>query len=98
MKVRSGRLFPFGLLRILRGWKRINRLRVVILGVIPEYRNRGLELLFYRELFDRAQAGGYLYGEGSWVLEDNGAMVRGIEACNGEIVRTWRVFEKQLTG
>jgi GNAT superfamily N-acetyltransferase len=92
--VRSGRLLPFGILRILRGWKRIDMVRIIILGVTPEYRNRGLELLFYREMFDRALRRGLVGGEASWILEDNVPMVKGIEALGGELVRTWRIYER----
>jgi hypothetical protein len=80
----------------MRGWKRIRRVRVTILGVIPEYRNRGLELLFYREMFDRALRRGFDGGEASWILEDNRAMVKGIEACGGAVSKTWRIYERSL--
>lgn len=94
--VRSGRLFPFGLLKILRAWKRISRVRVVTLGTIPEYRNRGLELLFYRELFERALRHGYEYGECSWVLEDNEAMLKGIDAMGGTLTKRYRIYDRKL--
>jgi GNAT superfamily N-acetyltransferase len=95
--VRNGRLFPFGLLAILRAWKKIDTVRVITLGTIPEYRNRGLEVLFYRELFDTAFRKGIRYGECSWILEDNEPMVRGIAALGGPTPRKrYRIYDRAL--
>jgi GNAT superfamily N-acetyltransferase len=95
--VRSGRLFPFGLFRIMRAWKKISAVRVVILGTIPEYRNRGLEVLFYRELFDAAFRRGMTHGECSWILEDNEPMVKGIAALGAtEPSKRYRIYDRTL--
>ena len=40
-RVRDGRLFPFGWLRIARGLRAIDQLRLLALGVRPAYRRRG---------------------------------------------------------
>jgi GNAT superfamily N-acetyltransferase len=94
---RSGRLFPFGLFRIMRAWKRISAVRVIILGTIPEYRNRGLEVLFYREMFDTARRRGMTHGECSWILEDNEPMIRGMAALGAtEPTKRYRVYDRAL--
>jgi GNAT superfamily N-acetyltransferase len=96
MKVRSGRLFPFGLLRILLGKRKIDLVRVITLGTVPEYRRRGLETLFYVDLFERTMLRGFRAGEAGWILETNDAMNRGIEACEGKVVKRYRVYERSL--
>lgn len=95
--VRSGRLFPFGLVRILWGLRKAHRLRIMTLGVLPEFRNLGLETAFYIRLFDRGRELGFDIGECSWILEDNAAMNRGIEACGGRITRRYRVYERSIS-
>ena len=94
--VRNGRLFPFGLLHILRAWKKIDRVRVLTLGTIPEYRNRGMEILFYQEIFERARKTDYVFGECSWILETNKAMNGGIIACGGYVEKRYRVYERPI--
>ncbi len=95
--IRSGRLFPTGLFRIMLAWRKINAVRVIILGTIPEYRNRGLEVLFYRELFDAAYRRGMSYGECSWILEDNEPMIKGMAALgSSEPSKRYRVYDRAL--
>ncbi|MHC4473617.1 MAG: N-acetyltransferase, partial [Planctomycetota bacterium] len=88
--IRSGRLLPTGILRLLFGMRRIDSARVITLGMLPEYRNRGIEILFFRETFDRGLRAGILRGECSWILEDNEPMKRGIAACGGVISKRYR--------
>jgi GNAT superfamily N-acetyltransferase len=96
VKIRSGRLFPTGIFRLLFGLGKIDYGRVLTLGLVPEYRNRGIEVLFFRETFERALRRGVTAGECSWVLEDNEPMKRGIEACGGEVAKRYRVYERPI--
>lgn len=91
-----GRLFPTGILHLLNRRRLIDQARLPILGVMPEYRHRGLELVLIDEIARRGAARGYRRGECSWVLECNTAMNRGIEAAGGKLYKTYRLFEKPL--
>jgi GNAT superfamily N-acetyltransferase len=93
---RSGRLFPLGLFRFLFRRRWITYVRVFILGVVPEYRNRGLEILFYAEMFERARRCGYAGGEAGWILDDNEPMNRGIQACGGSLVARYRCYDRPI--
>src|SRR5690606_14923366 len=44
---KRGRLWPWGLFRFLLGKRRIKTLRILALGILPEYRQSGIEGLFY---------------------------------------------------
>ena len=93
---KSGRLIP-GLVRILLFRKRINFMRIVILGVLPEYLNTGIGGALFYETGRRGIERGYIHGEASWVNEDNVMMNRGAELMNGEKWKTYRIFELPLT-
>ncbi len=93
---RSGRLLPFGLLRILWRWRKIDRIRVVTLGLLAEHRHLGLETVLYRTVFDHGIRLGYRLGECSWVLEDNEPMNRGLEAVGGRVAARYRIYERSL--
>ena len=95
-KQAHGRLFPYGLLAFLNRKKIVDQLRLVILGLEPEYRNKGLEVVLIDELYRRAMAKGYQSCECSWVLEDNQAIIRGIEASGAKLYKTYRVFQKDI--
>ena len=92
-RVPDGRLLPFGWLRIARGLKKINQLRLLALGVRPAYRRRGIELLLCLELQEAARRLGYRGGELSMVWEDNEPIHRTIAAMGGRRTKTYRIYE-----
>ena len=94
-KQMNGKLFPY-LYKIWTKKKEIKWARVITLGVIPEFQRRGLDAVFYWENVTRAKKMGILYGEASWILEDNAMMNRGAEVMQGEIYKKYRVYEKAL--
>ena len=96
LKRMNGRLFPFGLVHFLRRKSIVNRVRVLLLGVLPAYRKRGLYPLLIAELQRRAVAQGYQRAELSWTLEDNDAVNAGIEAAGGRRHKTYRLYEKPV--
>ncbi len=69
--VRNGKLYPFGLFRLLWYKRKINRARVMILGVLKEYSKLGIDLVLYHKI--TAQIGKHhIYnGEASYVMESN---------------------------
>ena len=46
----DGRLFPLGWLKAWRAFRRINRMRVILLGVLPGARADGISLLLYHHV------------------------------------------------
>jgi GNAT superfamily N-acetyltransferase len=66
------------------------------MGVIEEYRGRGIDALFYSETVRSALEHGYERIEGSWVLENNTMMNRIIERLGAARYKTYRIYEKAL--
>ena len=50
--------------------KKTKTARLITLGMIPEYRKRGLETLMFAETLLRAKKLGIVAGEVGWTLED----------------------------
>lgn len=94
--IRDGRLFPLGWLKFLWYRRKVDALRVTIMGVIKEYQLRGIDAIFYLRTLEEGARKGYRWGEMSWVLEDNLPMRQAIEALHGEIYKTYRVYELAL--
>lgn len=76
---------------------RPNVARLMILGVKPEYRNKGIAPVFYYETLVRAQ-GIYVAGELSWVDEDNDEIIKAIELMGGFNYKSYRIYEKSIPG
>ncbi len=95
-RIPNGRLLPTGIFKLLFGLRKINTIRVIILGVKKEYQFMGLGSVFYIETIKRGKKQGYVEGELSWILEDNHAMNRALEAIGAKPYKTYRVYRKGL--
>lgn len=100
----NGRLFPFGLFKLLYRLKtkKIRSARLVLLGIKKEFRKdttgSGLSVLLYTEMHKRSRVLNHWGGELSWTLEDNQKINMGIELMGGERYKTYRIYEKSLEG
>jgi GNAT superfamily N-acetyltransferase len=92
----NGRLLPFGILKLLNRRRYMDRARLLLLGVLPEFRHKGLELMLIDRSIDNALALGYHGGECSWTLEDNDAINKAISLVGGEQYKRYRLFQKAL--
>lgn len=82
--------------RMVLNKKKTNRLRVFALGVLEEYRARGIDALMYYETIMEAVPLGYELAEGSWVLETNDAANRVTEMVGSDLYKRYRIYEKTL--
>jgi hypothetical protein len=92
----GGRLLPFGWLKFLRGRPKIDRIRVLALGVKNDFRHSGVAAGLYLKHLENASPDGVPAGETGWILETNGPMNRAMEGMGGRIVKRYRVYEKSL--
>ncbi len=96
-RIRSGRLLPFGWVRLLTGLSKVTRVRVFAVGVKPEQQTLGLGPLLYQEgmqgVLDRPDV---VSAEASWVLATNDPMNKALEAMGGTRSKTWRLYQHEL--
>jgi GNAT superfamily N-acetyltransferase len=92
----NGRLFPFGWIKYLWYRRKIDTFRAVIMGVIEEYREKGIDALMYVEAAKAAFRKGYRWCEMSWILEDNVMMNRILQRLGGEVYKTYRIYELRI--
>ena len=93
----GGRMYPFGILRFLWHRRHIDQVRLMIMGMMEEYRGRGA---WTRSSISKppraALEHGYKKLEGSWILESNTMMNQIIERLGGVRYKTYRIYEKGL--
>ena len=95
----KGRLFTpkiLGFIPYLLKWKIPDGCRVITLGVMEKYRNRGLEAAMLWEGFKVGIGMGINKAEASWILEDNVQMCRVMEYFGGVVYKRYRIYEKAL--
>ncbi len=95
-KKMNGKLFPFGIFKLITGKKKLTWARIITLGIIPDFQKRGLDAVFYWETVNRARKIGIVFGEASWILEDNEMMNRGAKLMNGELYKKYRIYEIKI--
>jgi GNAT superfamily N-acetyltransferase len=93
----GGRLLPLGWLRFLLGKSKIDRLRVLALGVKHAYHHTGVAAGLYLKHLETAQKPGAIEGgEMGWILETNKPMNRAMEGMGGKVVKRYRIFERAI--
>ena len=97
MRGTDGKLFPLGIVRLLGRKRIINQVRLLLLGVLPEYRSVGLFPLLICELQKHmAMNTPYKRAEFSWVLEDNREINKPVERLGASRYKTYRIYQKAL--
>ncbi len=103
LKYANGRLFPFGLLKILwhsgKIWPargKIDNIRILTLGIKEEYRRQGIDALLYYYSYTEGKKKGYRRAELSWILEDNTLMNRALENMGAKVYKRYRIYDYPL--
>ncbi|HEX4815479.1 MAG TPA: hypothetical protein VFV66_22275, partial [Nonomuraea sp.] len=92
----GGRLTPLALLRLRRAARAIDGMRSLVVGVLPDHRRSGVELLLYAAARRAAVAGGYREIELGWTLEDNAAVNSSLTAVGCVRAKTYRLYRAGL--
>jgi GNAT superfamily N-acetyltransferase len=97
-KTRDGRLFPFGwwqLLRILK-WHKTDTVDLLLIGVLPEYRQKGANSLIFNDLIQQFQRYGFRYAEAMPQMEGNEAVRSQWQYLESRQHRRHRCYRKDL--
>lgn len=95
----KGKLFPFGIFHYLFGKNKVTAMRVITMGVIKEYQNRGIDTVFYTKNFMIANEHKKMNienAEMSWILETNTMMNRIATNLGGWVHKTYRILDKKI--
>lgn len=96
-RYRSGRFLPAAL-HALWAVKReqIRRARILLLGVVPEWRGKGIDAILYHWIWTRSATHDITWGEAGWILEDNPAMNAGLVKMGFSVYKTYRLLDRPL--
>ncbi len=83
----NGEIFPFGWFHLLKAmfWKKPETLDLLLIGVRPDWQNKGLNALLFVDLFTNYRKMGFKYAETNANLE-----------TNAKVQAMWTPFEKEL--
>lgn len=90
---------PISLVKALWHWKvrpKITRVRVPLLGVVPEHRNKGVDLVLVYHLMKALKNTGIKAADCGWILETNQDMAGTLRGLGMPTYRTYRIYQKDL--
>lgn len=93
----GGRLTPLALLRLLKALKRPSVIDLCLIGVDPEWLNRGVSVIVSANLMKMLQRPGVLYADTNLNLEDNYAIQNQWKRFDEQKVKRYRCYVKQLS-
>jgi hypothetical protein len=96
IKRAGGKLLPFGIFKILSESKRSKKLLMLLGGVKKEYRGKGIDVLMAIKILQSCIDYNIEFIDVHLVLENNFKMRRECERIGGQIIKKFRIFQKDL--
>lgn len=95
---RGGRMFPASLTMLYKlKMKKLTRSRILLLGVLPEWRGKGIDSALYHWIWSKTAERGIGWGEASWLLEDNHGIIQGLSKAGFTLYQTFRILDRPVT-
>jgi GNAT superfamily N-acetyltransferase len=91
-----GRLTPWSVVQFLYRRRRIDTVRVAMMGVKKRYRRLGIDLMLLVESWHQGRKRGISRGEMGWILEDNRVMIRTLEVIGAQSYKRYRLYQKNV--
>lgn len=93
----KGRLFPFGIFRILHDIRHPKYLELALIGVRPKYQKMGVTAIIIKNMLERIIKNGIISCDTGSQLEDNFPALSALGVFEREIVRKKVCYLKNLT-
>jgi hypothetical protein len=95
-RIKNGRLLPFGIFKFLWYKRKIDMLRLTIMGVLKEYRHMGIETCFIHDTYAAGLKMGAWRCEMSQIVENNVPMNNVLIKMGTNVYKTYRVYKYDL--
>jgi GNAT superfamily N-acetyltransferase len=92
----NGKLFPFGFLKILKAKKNSKDVVFYLIGVDPEYQNKGVHAVIFNEYYDIFKRKGVINCYRTPELEDNEAIHKIWKHFDPVVVKRRKTYRKQI--
>lgn len=87
---------PWGLVKFLWYRRNISTFRTITMGVLPEYRNKGIDSILNARISEHGGKYGLYASEMSWVLKSNEAMSKLAKVIGGKPYKEYVIYEKRI--
>jgi hypothetical protein len=94
--VYKGKLTLVGILKLLWYKRKINKGRVMILGVLEAHKGRGLDLVLCHKITQALYNLKIYEADASYVLENNNSMNSVLKKIGGNCIKEYRIYKKRI--
>jgi ribosomal protein S18 acetylase RimI-like enzyme len=94
--IKNGKLFPFGIFKFLLKKRKIDSARIMILGVLDEYKCMGIDLILYQRMREALVKRNIFKEEACYVLENNVRMNKILDKLSSGVIKRYRIYEKEI--
>lgn len=94
--VPNGKLLPTGWIKLLYHKRKIHGIRTALMGVVPEYQGRGIDVLLIKEAISNGIPRGFDYSEMGWLLETNKDIIAVVEKIGGRPSSKYRMYQREI--
>lgn len=92
----NGHLTPLTIYRFMTGLKKCRNMRCLIMGILKEYRGKGIDILLYYACYEGVKNKTIKVCELSWLLEDNLSIINPLKKIGAFEYRRYRIYQKEL--
>lgn len=92
----KGRLFPLGIFHILRSARKSRQLNLLLGGIDPAFRGKGLDVMMGVKMLQSAISQGKTTIDSHLELEHNTQVRAEMEKLDGKVYKRFRIFSKSL--
>ncbi len=92
----KGKLFPFGIFKIFAAARKSKQLNLLLGGIDPAYRGKGLDVMMGARMMETATKLGKTMLDSHLELEDNKKVRSEMEKMGGQVYKRFRISSKNL--
>jgi len=92
----KGKLFPFGIFKIFAAARKSKQLNLLLGGIDPAYRGKGLDVMMGVRMMETATELGKTMLDSHLELEDNKKVRAEMEKMGGKVYKRFRLYTKDL--
>lgn len=92
----KGKLFPFGFIHLLRAMRKNHHAEFYLIGIDPDYQNKGINALIFKEIYDNFKKNGITFIETNPLLVENIKIQQLWKAFNPVIHKRRKTFRKNI--
>lgn len=92
----KGKIFPFGIFKILYYQKRTQQLNLLLGGIRDDFQNKGIDAMMGLKMLEEAHKAKLKYIDSHLELETNTKVRAEMERMGGKVYKKYRIYQKSL--